>query len=405
MPDVLLFGASGMTGRLVAHALQRKGIPLALAGRNEAKLGALARELGEPPIHVVDAASPQDLVSALDGCRVLLSCVGPFTLFGETAVRAALEAGVHYLDSCGEGAFIRRLVGEFDGPARSRGVALVPAAGFEEVPGDLAATLATAGLDGAGLTLTYAIPSTASPGTVRSALRILAAPGRFIEGGMRVAVAAGSRHRWAPLPPPSGPRPSIAAPLAELELAPLHLRLQELGTYVAVGPVVDFAARHGLTYLTSALRWGPVRDVLGAALTRVLPPPPGAGGGETVGGDETVGGAETAHGEVPVGGHSRADHGSGASDGWWTILAEARSGSQWRNVTLTGRDVYGLSARLLAAGAAALAASDISRSGVLSPVQGLGTDFWLKELIDWGVSIETYEGRWPPGTAPERQRK
>ncbi len=370
MPDVLLFGATGMTGRLVAQALQRKGIPIALAGRNEAKLRAVAGELGDPPIHVADAASPRDLISALDGCRALLSCVGPFALRGETAVRAALDAGVNYLDSCGEGAFIRRLVEEFDGRARHRGVALVPAVGFDAA-GDLAATLATEGLDGADLTLTYAVPSTASPGTVRSALRILAAPGRFIEGGRRVAVAAGSRRRWAPLPPPSGPRPSIAAPLAELELAPLHLALHELGTYAAVGPVVGFGARYGLTSLAPALRWGPVRDALGAALTRVLPAPRVGGGGE-----------------------------AGATGDWWTILAEARGGSQWRNVTLMGRDVYGLSARLLAAGAAALTASDFSQSGVLSPVQARGTDFWHKELIDAGVSVETYEGRWPRGRAP-----
>jgi short subunit dehydrogenase-like uncharacterized protein len=379
MPDVLLFGATGVTGRLVAQALRRRGVPLALAGRNEARLRALSGDLGDPPIHVADAASPQDMVSALDGYRVLLSCAGPFTLIGETAVRAALEAGVNYLDSCGEGAFIRRLVEEFDGSARRRGVALVPAAGFDEIPGDLAATLATEGLDDANLTLTYAIPSTASPGTVRSALRILAAPGRFIEGGRRVAVAAGTRRRWAPLPPPSGPRPSIAAPLAELELAPLHLRLQELGTYVAVGPVIDFGARCGLTFLTPALRWGPLRDALGAALTRVLPAP-GAGGDKGVGGECGV----------------------GATEDWWTILAEARRGSQWRNVAITGRDVYGLSARLLAAGAAALAASEFSLSGVLSPVQALGTDFWHKELIDGGVSVEIYEGRWPPRRTPER---
>src|SRR5919106_4344440 len=130
MPDVLLFGATGTTGRLVAHALERKDLSIALAGRDEAKLRALAAEVGGRPIHVADASSPPALVSALDGCRVLLSCVGPFTLFGETAVRAALEAGVHYLDSCGEGAFIRRLIEEFDDPARERGVALAPAMGL-----------------------------------------------------------------------------------------------------------------------------------------------------------------------------------------------------------------------------------------------------------------------------------
>ena len=71
-------------------------------------------------------------------------------------------------------------------------------------------------------------------------------------------------------------------------------------------------------------------------------------------------------------------------------------------MTLTGRDLYGLSARLLAAGAAALAAPEFSQSGVLSPVQALGTDFWHKELIDGGASVEIYEGRWPPRRAPER---
>ena len=381
MPDVLLFGATGTTGRLVARALERRRVSIALAGRNETKLRALAAELGGPPIHRADATSPRALVSAVDGCRVLLSCVGPFTLLGEAGVRAALEAGVHYLDSCGEGTFIRRLVEEFDDPARRRGVALAPAMGFDEVPADLAASLATEGLDEADLTLTYAFPTTASAGTIRSALRILSAPGRFIADGRRMAVDVGTRRRWAPLPPPVGPRPSISAPLAELELAPLHLRLRGLATYVAVGPLVDFGARYGLSSLASLLRWSPVRDALGAALTQALP----GVGGETVGGDEEGGG----------------DEGRGATGGWWTILAEARRESQWRNVTLMGRDLYGTSARLLASGAAALADPEFSASGVISPVQAAGRDFWHKELIDEGVSVETYDGRWPPRRIPE----
>ena len=61
-----------------------------------------------------------------------------------------------------------------------------------------------------------------------------------------------------------------------------------------------------------------------------------------------------------------------------------------------GKDLYGLSGRLLAAGAGAMSAADFSASGVVSPVQALGADFWHKELIDAGVSIEVYEERWPP---------
>jgi hypothetical protein len=115
-----------------------------------------------------------------------------------------------------------------------------------------------------------------------------------------------------------------------------------------------------------------VRDALGAALTRLLP---------------------------SLGGNPAARKGEAASEGWWTILAEARRESQWRNVTLRGRDLYGTSARLLAAGATALAGREFSASGVISPVQAAGTDFWHKELIDAGVSIETYEGRWPEATS------
>jgi hypothetical protein len=249
--------------------------------------------------------------------------------------------------------------------------------GLDEVPADLAASLATEGLDDADLTLTYAFPTTASAGTIRSALGILSGPGHFIANGRRVAVAVGARRRWAPLPPPVGPRPSISAPLAELELAPLHLRLRGLATYVAVGPLVDFGARYGLSSLAFLLRWGPVRDALGAALTQALP----GVGEETLGGDKEVGGETTR--------------------GWWTILAEARHESQWRNVTLMGRDLYGTSARLLASGAAALADREFSASGVISPVQAAGRDFWHKELIDAGVSVETYEGRWPPRRVAE----
>ena len=361
MPDVLLFGATGHTGRLVAHALARRGAGFAVAGRDRSRLAALAREVGGPEIRVADASDPASVTRALSGCRVLISCVGPFTIHGDAAVRAALDAGVHYVDSCGEGAFIRRLAQEFAEPARQRGVALAPAMAFDEVPADLAATLSTEGMRRAELRLTYAIPSAASPGTVRSALRVLTAPGAFIANGSTVSVALGARRRWAPLPPPVGPRPTISAPLAELELAPLHLDLDALETYVAVGPLAELGARFGLAPVAPLLRRAPIGDAIGGVLARLLPAPP-----------------------------------AGQQAGWWTLLAEARRGPRWRNVTLRGRDLYGLSAELLAAGAIALTADDFSISGVVSPVQALGAEFWHKELIERSVSIEAYEGRWSP---------
>ena len=75
---------------------------------------------------------------------------------------------------------------------------------------------------------------------------------------------------------------------------------------------------------------------------------------------------------------------------WWTILAEARSGDQWRNVSIVGRDVYGLTARLMSAAAMKMSQPDYEATGVLAPVQAMGVDFLEKELLDNDVVIETY---------------
>ncbi|HEU4480633.1 MAG TPA: hypothetical protein VFS18_02005, partial [Actinomycetota bacterium] len=76
--------------------------------------------------------------------------------------------------------------------------------------------------------------------------------------------------------------------------------------------------------------------------------------------------------------------------GYWTILAEARSGDEWRNVTLTGTDVYGLTAETLARAAIELSSDGYGRSGVLSPVQAVGVDVLVQELETWGVKVDTY---------------
>jgi len=77
----------------------------------------------------------------------------------------------------------------------------------------------------------------------------------------------------------------------------------------------------------------------------------------------------------------------------WTILAEATSGRKWRNVALSGRDPYGLTAQFLAAGALRMAADDFEGAGVKAPVEALGLDTLHKELVTNGVSIDVYEAR------------
>jgi hypothetical protein len=158
------------------------------------------------------------------------------------------------------------------------------------------------------------------------------------------------------MPPPLGPRASVSFPLAEGHLAPLHINVDALRTFATVGTAQRLGLKLGGPLL-SLLKSGPAKSVAEALIAR-----------------------------MPEGPNEQQRR-SGA----WTILAEARSGSAWRNIVVTGADVYGLTAEFLAAGAMRFASDGPLETGVLSPVQAVGLDTWEKEFADHGVTIETFE--------------
>jgi len=356
MPGVVLFGATGYTGRRTAHALARRGVEFKIVGRSRAKLERLAEETGGPEIAQADASDLQALCSAVEGSRVLVTCVGPFVELGETAIEAALATGCHYVDSCGEHNFVARLIELYGQRARSREIAVAPALGFDEVPADVALALACEGMDSPEAVVTYALPSTASTGTLRTTLHILASEGTWFEEGRPVRVSAGDHTRWAPMPPPLGVRLSTAFPFAIGALAPLHIDFRSFKTFVTAGRPQYLGLRAGRPLLKAALStsWG--RRASEVVLSR-LPEGPG---------DE-------------------------ARRKRWTILAEVSSDKGWRNVVVKGSDLYGVSAEFLAAGAETMLAENFEAKGVLSPVQSVGLDRLQKEMMDLGVTIETYE--------------
>ena len=355
MPDILLFGATGYTGQLTSHALARRGASFAIAGRNPKKLSELAEATGGPEVRVADVGDLDALTAALDDVKVLITCVGPFEQLGHTAVRAALRAGCHYIDSTGEGTFIADMIDNQSQAARDAGIAMASALGFDEVPADVAATLAVEELAQADLTLTYSVPSAPSAGTAKSVIGIITRPGPWIVDGVRVDVRAGEHSRWAPMPAPLGPKRSISLPLAEGHLAPLHLDLNSLRIFATSGRAQSLGVKT-LPLVGPVLTMGSVRRVLEKVIDRAITGP---------------------EGDV----RNQA----------WTILAEAQSGSKRRNVVLTGRDVYGLTAECLSTAAQRMAEEDFDLSGVLAPVQAVGLDRLQKQLIEHGVSIETFE--------------
>ena len=160
--SVVLYGASGYTGKHVAWKLAEKGIPFIAAGRNKERL---AKQLGEMPelaeadYEVVAVDHDEAALTTLfEGKKVVHNLVGPYMQLGEPVVRAALNAGVHYLDATGEQDWMLH-VRELYGPQlRAEGAGALPACASMWNSGMMAAefVLERAGIDSLDIVYTLA---------------------------------------------------------------------------------------------------------------------------------------------------------------------------------------------------------------------------------------------------------
>lgn len=140
--DLVLLGATGFTGRLVAHHLagQLAGTSTrwAIAGRDRSRLEALSAELaGSPAVENADVGDVAALEQLAGRTRALGTTVGPFDRYGEPVVAACVRAGTHYADIAGEPSFVNRIHRRYDAEARLRNVRVVSCCAFEAVPPDL----------------------------------------------------------------------------------------------------------------------------------------------------------------------------------------------------------------------------------------------------------------------------
>ncbi len=131
---LLIYGATGYTGRLMTNAAVALGLRPVLCGRNEPKLRASAEPLGLE-YRVAQITEPGQLAAALYGMAVVLHGAGPFSRTSRPMIDACLRAGAHYLDITGEVPVIEDLVHR-DAEARARRIMIMPAVGFDVVPSD-----------------------------------------------------------------------------------------------------------------------------------------------------------------------------------------------------------------------------------------------------------------------------
>jgi hypothetical protein len=150
---VIVYGASGYTGRLVAEALRNYGIPFIAAGRNAARIEEAMKLV--PGIETADyeVVEVEHTVEALTELfkksQVVCNTVGPFHYFGETVVEAAAKANIHYLDTTGEIFFMDQVKKKFSASFKKNGKVLAPCTSYMYVPLEIAARVAleTPGID------------------------------------------------------------------------------------------------------------------------------------------------------------------------------------------------------------------------------------------------------------------
>jgi short subunit dehydrogenase-like uncharacterized protein len=358
---IVVFGATGYTGRLTAERLVARGERPVLAGRSPERLTELAERLGGLDWVRADAMRQNSVFELVEKDDVLVSTVGPFAKWGDAAVRAAIAAGATYLDSTGEPVFIRRVFEELGPAAERSGAALLPAMGFDYVPGALAGALALreAGDAAVRVDVGYfslgAGPGSASAGTRESLVGATLNDNHAFRDGRLQTTRPAERVRTFDVD--GHERAAISVGGAEhLGLPAAFPRLQEVNVYIGwFGPLAKPLQVSSLVG-SYALRVPGMRAALQAAGERLMSLADGPAAGTTPG-----------------------------TRSWIPAIAYDAAGNALAEVHVGGVDGYEFTASFLAWAAARAASAGVEGTGALGPVAAFGLDVLERGAAEAGL--------------------
>ncbi len=360
---IAVYGATGYTGRLVSAELARAGAELVLSGRNRSKLDALASEIeGEVAVNAAALDDPASLRGLLADCSVVIDCAGPFVHFGEPVLAAAVETATHYLDSTGEQPYMKMAFERYGPGASEAGVAVIPAMGFDYVPGDMIASLTAADmgeLDEVCLSYNWQ-GFTPSRGTARTTLEIMRGAGVEWREKRWTDVSGGAGRGTYEFPAPIGRRQMIWYPAGEQITVPRHIPTRNVRTTINAGGF----SNERLAPIFAAMVW-PAGLAMRTPLKRL---------------------AEAVISRLPEGPTAEQRERM-----LWTIVCEAKRGEVERRGVISGRDVYGLTAAALCQGAMIAASRGFEGRGALAPSQAFDPKDFLARLDRFDVRC-TVEG-------------
>ncbi len=255
---ILVYGAYGYTGELIARRAAKLGVKVRLAGRREEPLAKLAAALGLPH-RAFSLDDNGGFAHELQDVKVVLNCAGPFSRTAMALAQACLAAQVHYLDITGEIAVFEALAA-LDAQAQAGKVTLLPGAGFDVVPSDcLAAHVAARVPNAKSLRLAFATSSSASHGTATTALENAGGGGWIRREGKLEPVRSG--HRRIKVDLGSGPVSAVAIPWGDVATAFHSTGIPNIETFVVLPKLLAWTVA-----LAPMLAWSPVRKVVQARI-------------------------------------------------------------------------------------------------------------------------------------------
>jgi short subunit dehydrogenase-like uncharacterized protein len=359
---IVLFGATGYTGRLTAIAMVTRGLRPLLAARSSDRLARLEAELGGGLETVVaDVSEPPSVRALVERGDVLVTTVGPFVRWGAPAAAAATTAGAYYLDSTGEPPFVREVFERYGPVAERNGCAMLTAFGYDFVPGNLAGgtALRRAGEQATRVDTGYFLTRRGelSGGTKASVAGVLGAPG-FVYRDGRVRLERGAK-RYRTFRVGSKQLASVSVAGSEhFALPRTAAQLREVNVYLGWFGPASRPMQLMSGGLSAAMRLPGAERLWSAASEKLVKGSTGGPGAE-----------------------ERAKAGSHI-----VAIAYDAAGRELSEVHVAGVDPYTFTARILAWGAERAASGGLRGTGALGPIDGFGLDELIGGCAEAGIS-------------------
>jgi uncharacterized protein YbjT (DUF2867 family) len=333
---IVLYGASGHTGQLVAAELFARGFAPLLAGRNRSALERVASGLkGAPSVGVAEVGDADALHTLLVGADVLINCAGPHSDTSFPLAMAAIHCGAHYLDTNAvEQLAAKRLFDDLSGAALEAGVAVIPGMATFGGLGDLMASQAARGGGPVtSVTVAYVVDGwIPTRGSLVTAAKTQGTPKLSFEAGHFSEGVEPARIRAFDFGPPLGMRDVIENyPGIDMATIPQHVPARDVHVHMTLSTLQEFRAI----------------DPVVAAQTEA----------------------------------------SARKMTEFSVVVEVHHGQGNTRMVAHGKDIYGFTAIILA-NAIEHMAKGLNRAGVLSPAQAFDADPFLIALSAHGLRVQ-----------------